>query len=257
MCVTSERVRGVVTCAIRRITNGMAPATSISWVHISGTSPMPSSRAATAGNSLCTSGVAVNTIEMTSSLVRSLDSRTAVTSSRVEARACSRSSASSWMAPRTARTETGAAAGDSAGGAASGVESVTSATVPIRPRQRPSQARCLVQPPDLGAGERAHLARAQLAEVDRADVGAHQRDHGVPHGLQQASYDVLASLVQHDLDQGLARGGVDDLERVDLDRPVLQLDAGPQRLADVARHRAGDLRQVGLGDAVRRVLQPV
>ena len=67
--VTSERVRGVLTCAISRITSGMAPAMSSSWVHISGTSPMPSSRAASAGNSLCTSGVAVNTIEMTSSLV--------------------------------------------------------------------------------------------------------------------------------------------------------------------------------------------
>ena len=176
----------------------MAPAMSSSWVHISGTSPMPSSRAATAGNSLCTSGVAVNTIEMTSSLVRSLASSTAVTSSRVEARTCSRSSASSWMAPRTARTAVGA------GGRVSGIESLTPDTVPIRPGGPPSQSGCRVQPPDLGAGQRAHLARAQLAEVDRADVGAHQGDHGVADGLEQAPYDVLASLVQHDLDQRLA-----------------------------------------------------
>src|SRR5665647_1376727 len=59
---------------------------------------------ATAGNSLCTSGVAVNRIEMTSSLVSAFASRIDETSSRVEDSTCSRSSTSSWMAPLMART---------------------------------------------------------------------------------------------------------------------------------------------------------
>jgi len=59
----------VFTWAINLITIGIAPTTSSSCEHINGTSPRPSSRAATAGNSLRTSAVAVKKIEMTSSLV--------------------------------------------------------------------------------------------------------------------------------------------------------------------------------------------
>ena len=79
----------------------------------------------------------------------------------------------------------------------------------------------------------------------------------MPDGVEHPADDVLAALVEDDLDQRLAGLAVDDLERVDLRRPVLELDALAQPLADVPRHRAGDLGEVGLGHAVRRVLQPV
>ena len=71
---------------------------------LSGTSPMPSSRAASAGNSETRSGVAVNRMLITSSCPRSLRSSTALTSSRVASSTCSRSSASTCVAPRMART---------------------------------------------------------------------------------------------------------------------------------------------------------
>ena len=57
-------------------------------------------------------------------------------------------------------------------------------------------------------------------------------------GLEHPPDDVLAALVEHHLDQRLARLGVDDPEAVDRDQAVLQLDARPQPLADVARRPA-------------------
>lgn len=74
---------------------------------------------------------------------------------------------------------------------------------------------------------------------------------------EHAPHDVLAPLVQHHLDQGLAGCGVDDAERVDLDRAVLEHDALAQSPPEVARHLALDLREVGLQHAVARVLEPV
>jgi hypothetical protein len=50
---------------------------------------------------------------------------------------------------------------------------------------------------------------------------------------------------------------VDDPERVDAHRAVLELDALAQPLADVALHRSADRGDVRLEDAVCRVLQPV
>src|SRR5579859_5467435 len=49
-CWTSPRRSGVSTCIIRRTTRGMAPGTSISMQHSSGTSWKPSARAASAGD---------------------------------------------------------------------------------------------------------------------------------------------------------------------------------------------------------------
>src|SRR3712207_3382194 len=83
---------------------------------------------------------------------------------------------------------------------------------------RPSQPDGLVEGADLGPGEGAQRSRALLAEPDRADRGAHQPLNGVADGVKQPADDVLAALVQHDLDHGTARGGVHDPERVHLDR---------------------------------------
>ena len=84
----------------------MAPGTGISIEHISGTAWKPSLRAASAGNSAVRSGVAVKSTLITSSGVRSLRLITALTSSAVPSRMASRSSASTWIAPRMAMTVT-------------------------------------------------------------------------------------------------------------------------------------------------------
>ena len=52
------------------------------------------------------------------------------------------------------------------------------------------------------------------------------RETGSPTCGQQPADDVLAALVQDDLDDRLPGVGVDDPERVDVDRAVVQLDAG-------------------------------
>lgn len=79
----------------------------------------------------------------------------------------------------------------------------------------------------------------------------------MPDGLEHPAHDVLATLVQDDLDHGLARLVVDDPERVDADGTVLETDALTQTLADVTLHGAADRRDVRLEDAVCRVLQSV
>ena len=85
---------------------GIEPSTHISWAQISATSCRPSCRAASAGATAVRSLVAVKTTLTTSAGFRSLLSRTWATSSRVEARIASRSSTSTRVAPRTARTAT-------------------------------------------------------------------------------------------------------------------------------------------------------
>jgi hypothetical protein len=65
---------------------------------------VPRARAATAGNSLRRSGVAVSIIEIRSSLSMAFCSRIDRISSSTEASRWSRSSLSSWVAPRMART---------------------------------------------------------------------------------------------------------------------------------------------------------
>src|SRR6478735_8735941 len=98
--------RSVSTCAIIRTTRGMEPAISSSRAQISGTSPKPSRRAAYAGNSECRSDVAVKITEMKSSTSRPLASMTSVTISATRSSMWSRTSSSSWVAPRTALTAT-------------------------------------------------------------------------------------------------------------------------------------------------------
>jgi hypothetical protein len=79
---------------------------SSSCAQISGTSTMPSLRAAAAGKSLWRSGVAVNQMLIRSSVVSPFRSRMAVSSSLTCSSMCPASSRSSWTAPRTARTAT-------------------------------------------------------------------------------------------------------------------------------------------------------
>src|SRR3954453_10687685 len=225
-CCTAERGTSISACDISRTTRGSAPGTSISVVHSSGTSPIPSSRAATAGNSERRSAVTVKTIEIRCAVSSAFARITASTSSRVEASRCSRSSTSSWIAPRMART----AISELHGGE--------------------EQA-------DLGAVQNPPAAGPQVAQHDRPHLDAHQSLHRVAHGLQRPTHDVLAPLVQDHLDERLAGLGVDQPEAVDTHRAVLELDALAQSPADVAGARAGDLREVGLGHVVRGVLEPV
>src|SRR4051794_8362590 len=67
---------------------------------------MPALRVAYAGNSACRSSVQVNQMLMRSSALNALRSRTASIISTVAEMISSRSSASTWIAPRTARTAT-------------------------------------------------------------------------------------------------------------------------------------------------------
>ena len=111
--------------------------------------------------------------------------------------------------------------------------------------------------PSSCAAELPDGARAHALQLDRADGGAGQPGDRQPDVGQQPAHDVLAALVQHDLDHRLAGVGVDDAERVDLHRAVVELDAGPQPAVQVARHRARHLGEVGLAHLVGRVGQPV
>ncbi len=67
---------------------------------------------------------------------------------------------------------------------------------------------------------------------------------------QHAAHDVLAALVQGHLDQVVLAGVLHDAEVVGAGVPVLQLDAVLEPLAQVARERALDGRQVRLLHAV-------
>src|SRR5579871_4709628 len=175
-------------CIISRTTRGIAPGTPISPAHNSGTSWKPSLRAASAGNSAVRSLVAVKITLMTSSVLRSLRVITSVTSSAVPARISARSSAPTWIAPRTARTAT---------------------CLPSRPGPRPAPF-LLTAPKPLQPDGRVQVAdfldrqlpgraRPQRPERDRADVRAHQPRHRVPGRGQHPLDDVLAALVQGDL----------------------------------------------------------
>ncbi len=74
---------------------------------------------------------------------------------------------------------------------------------------------------------------------------------------QHPAHDVLAALVQGDLDQVVLAGVLHDPEVVGARLAVLQLDAVLELLAQVARHRALDGGEVGLGHAVAGVGEAV
>ena len=75
------------------------------------------------------------------------------------------------------------------------------------------------------------LPGAQVAKTDGADLDPDQPLHRVPHGGQQSTYDVLATLVQDQLDQGSAGGRGHHPETVDPHDAVLELDSIAQPLA--------------------------
>src|SRR5262249_19897050 len=179
-------------CAISRTTRGMAPGTAISAAQISGTSWKPILRAASAGNSAVRSGVAVNSTLITSSVVSSFRDMTSVTSSAVPSSIASRSSPSTWIAPRTALT-------------------VIWPPPSTRHRLQPYRG---VQLADLPGGQVAGGTGLEVAEPDRAHVGTDQAADRVAGRGQHAADDVLAALVQGDLDERAVPGPVDDPEPV-------------------------------------------
>src|SRR6202000_517157 len=67
----------------------------------------------------------------------------------------------------------------------------------------------------------------------------------------------FTSLVQRDSKQRFTGNGVDHCEIVDRHRPVVQLDSGPEFLAETTRNRSVDRRQVGLGYFKRGMHQPM
>src|SRR5215470_8836796 len=163
-------------CAISRTTRGMAPGTAISAAQISGTAWKPILRAASAGNSAVRSGVTVNSTLITSSVVRSLRLMTAVTSSAVPSRMASRSTASSWMAPRIARTG-----------------NVLSSS---RVRTSRLQADGGVQVADFRRRKVSGGARPQVAELDRSNGDTDQAADRMADFGEHPADDVLAALVQ-------------------------------------------------------------
>src|SRR5579875_18826 len=249
-CWICDRGRSVSTCAISRTTRAMAPGTAISVAQISGTSWKPILRAASAGNSAVRSGVTVNSTLITSSVVRSLRLITAVTSSAVPSRIASRSSASTWIAPRIART-------------------ATCQLLPLRCSRLPashvlrtwrasyapyaSQADGGVQVADFPRREVACRARPQVAQLDRPHRGTNQAAHRMPDLGEHPPDDVLAALMEGDLHERARPRLLEHPEPVRDRHPVLELDADGQPPSHVAGDRPGNVRQVGLGDLVARV----
>ena len=111
--------------------------------------------------------------------------------------------------------------------------------------------------PSSSRDELADRPRAHALQLDRADGGAGQPVDRQADLGQQPPDDVLAALVQHHLDDRLAGVGVDDAERVDGDRAVVELHAGAQPAMKITRHRAGNLGEIGLAHLVGGVGQPV
>src|SRR6476620_11572156 len=135
-------------------------------------------------------------MEMMSSADRWLRSSTAVTSSAEPSSTSSRVSAATWIAPRTARTLTGS-------------------SQPDRPVQRA----------DLGVREPPEPARALVAQLHLPHRGAQEPEHRVSDLFQQPPDDVLATLVDHQLDHRPPRVSVDHAESVDGHDSVLELDS--------------------------------
>jgi hypothetical protein len=102
-CRTSDRNRSVFMSAISRMTRGNECGTATSVAHMRGTSFQPSFRTAAAGNSLVRSGVIVKKILITSSIQKMLRLITSLIRIDVDLIINSVSSASTWIAPRTAK----------------------------------------------------------------------------------------------------------------------------------------------------------
>src|SRR6185312_971166 len=108
---------------------------------------------------------------------------------------------------------------------------------------------------DFPGRQRPGAAGPEVAECDRADAGADQAADRVASLHQQPPDDVLAPLVQGDLDQRPRSSLLDDPELVCAGDAVLELDPGDQPPPQIPGQRRGDVRQIGLGHAVPRVGQ--
>src|SRR4051794_12911453 len=163
----SFRDRSVSTCAIIRTTRGIEDSISSSRAQIRGTSSKPSCRAAYAGNSECRSAVAVKMMLMKSSTPSSLASSTPRTISATRSSMCSRLSLSSWVAPRTALTDTRLSL------QTGGVEELA----------------------DFGVGQLTQSTCLQLAQSHRTDAGARESSYGMADVVQEPPHDPVAALV--------------------------------------------------------------
>src|SRR5690606_12473225 len=221
-------------CAMSRTTRGRACGTAISVEQLRGTSVKPSLRAASAGNSALRSWVAVNRTLMKSSVVNWLRRMTSSISSAVASNMRSRSLASTWTAPRIARTAT------------------------FRPPDIPGLHPCgSVELADFLRGQGPDGAALQVVEPDRSDLGAGQVRHGVTHRFHEAAHNVLPPLMQSDLDQGFRLDVVDHPERVHFDESVVQFDPFADLADDVAGDGSGHFRKIGLGHFIAGVGEPV
>src|SRR5690349_16007455 len=119
---------------------------------------------------------------MTSSVVRPLRVITSVTSSAVASRICVRSSASTWIAQRTAST-------------------ATKLLPYLSGRGGGSEAYRRVEFTDLLGAERPDGARLEPAELERAELGTGELLHRMTDLGEQAAHDVLAALVKGHLDE--------------------------------------------------------
>src|SRR5690349_16315183 len=203
---------------------------------------------------------------MMSSADRWLRSSTAVTSSAEPSSTSSRVSASTWIAPRMARTLIAGPRRRPVRAlrlAASMVSSLYSPTPPApqAPRAAVPRARSHphrpVQRADLRVAAPSEPAGPLVAQLHLPHRGAQEPQHRVAHLVQQPPDDVLAALVDHQLDHRAARVRVDEAEPVDDREPVLQLDALAKPPAQVARDRALYLGEVGLLHLERRVHEAV
>src|SRR5262245_11790436 len=236
-CCTLDRGWSSSACTMTRMTRLIAPGTSISWAHSSGTSLKPRLRAPSAGNSLRRSGVAVKITLIRSSVPIWLRSMISVSSSATAASRCSRSSRSSLIAPRIARTATrltlpwpptlGSLPAfrrhkcDKLG------DHLLTAPVMIEKDARRSEAGGREQLAELDPVQRPGTAGPQVAEGDWPDLGPDQALHRMSGRFQHPAHDPVPALVQHQLDHQPVGGSADHPERVHPGEPVVQLNPRP------------------------------
>src|SRR5580658_5043439 len=243
---SSSRARVVFTCNSTRRQCGVAPCTCSSPAHRSGTAPNPMSRAPVAGKLEMMSGVAVKMMLMMSSSTSWLRSMMARSSSWMRSLTWETSSASTVVAPRSART---------AGGPGIGAHAIRppSRTGPALALSRwPSLARFVRgdgQRPDIGHLERPPVPGWEARVREWSDPGPHQAEHRVAHRFAHPANEPVAPLVDDDAQHA----GGDHPDRGGGARAVLQGDPQAQRPQGAGTGGALHLGQVLLGHAVARV----
>jgi len=114
-----------------------------------------------------------------------------------------------------------------------------------------------VEVADLVLGELPDGALALMAEPHRTDRSPDEPRHRMVDRFEQPAHEVVATLVQDELDDRPPRRHIDDGERVDLDQPVLELHPLAQPAPQRPRDRPGHLGEVSLRHLERRMGQPV